>query len=79
MKANVKLYGTLSWRFPGYRPDAGLELELPEGATAKDMLVLLGLSAVQGAVVIAAGRVLKTNDALPPGTPAQVFQSIYGG
>jgi len=79
MKINVKLYGTLSRRFPGYRPDAGLELELPEGATTKDLLALLGLSAVQGAVVIAAGRVLKADDALPPGIPAQIFQSLSGG
>jgi sulfur carrier protein ThiS len=79
MRVKIKLFGTLSKRFPGYRHSEGIEIELPERATVKDLLALLKISATQGAVVVAEGRVLKTDDPIPNEVPVQVLQSIYGG
>ena len=79
MKVRVKLYGTLSQRFPGYQHLQGLEVDIPDGATAKDLLTLLEISESRGAVVIAEGRILKADDKIRRGVPVNVVQSIYGG
>jgi len=79
MKIRVKLYGTYSQRFPGYQHSQGIEVELPDGATVKDLLALLEISESQGAVVIMEGRVLKADDQMRGGVPVSVLQSISGG
>jgi len=79
MKTRVKLYGTLSQRFPGYQHSQGIEVEIPDGATVKDLLALLGISESQGAVVITEGRVLKADDEMRCGAQVNVLQSIQGG
>ena len=79
MKTRVKLYGTLSQRFPGYQHSQGIEVEIPEGATVQDLLALLEISESQGAVVIMEHRVLKADDQMRCGVPVDVFQSIRGG
>jgi sulfur carrier protein ThiS len=79
MKVTVKLYGTLGRRFPGYRHSEGLEVELPDGATAKDLLTLLEISEVQGVVVITEDHILKADDQMRDGVQVNVLQSIYGG
>jgi sulfur carrier protein ThiS len=79
MKMRVKLYGTLSERFPDYQPTQGMEVEIPEGATVKDLLALLEISESQGATVIAEGRVLKADDKMPQGVLVNVLQAIGGG
>ena len=79
MKTRVKLYGTLSQRFPGYQHSQGIEVEIPDGATVKDLLALLEISESQGAVVILEGRVLKADDKMRCGVQVNVLQSIHGG
>ena len=79
MKVKVKLYGTLSHRFNGYRHSKGLEVELPDGATAKDLLALLEISEVQGVVVIAEDHILKADDEMRDGVQVNVLQSVSGG
>jgi sulfur carrier protein ThiS len=79
MKVRVKLFGTLSQGFPGYQHSQGIEVEIPEGATVKDLLALLEISESQGAVVIVDGRILKADDKLPHGVPVKVLQTISGG
>jgi len=79
MKMRVKLYGTYSQRFPGYQHSQGMEVEIPDGATVRDLLTLLEISESQGAVVIMEGRVLKADDKMRCGVPVSVLQSIYGG
>jgi sulfur carrier protein ThiS len=79
MKTRVKLYGTLSQRFPGYQHSQGIEVEIPDGATAKDLLALLEISESQGAVVIMEGRVLKADDKMQCGVPVNVLQAMRGG
>ena len=79
MKVRVKLYGTLSQRFPGYQPSQGIEVEIPDGVTARDLLALLEIPESQGAVIVAEGRVLKADDRIQCGVPVNVLQAIYGG
>jgi sulfur carrier protein ThiS len=79
MKVRVKLYGTLSQRIPNYRHSAGIEVELPEGGTVKDLLALLEISETRETVVIMEGRILQADDNIRPGVWVNVLQSIYGG
>jgi sulfur carrier protein ThiS len=79
MKVKVKLYGTLSERFPGYQPSQGTEVEIPDRATAKDLLTLLGIPDSQKPVVIVEGRILKADDKMRGGVPVSVMQAISGG
>jgi sulfur carrier protein ThiS len=79
MKVRVRLFGTFRQRFPGYQHSQGMEVEIPEEATVKDLLTLLDLSGSRGAVVIAEGRVLKADDRLQPGVPVDVMQVMGGG
>jgi sulfur carrier protein ThiS len=79
MKLRVKLYGTLSQQVPGYQHSQGVDVEIPEGGTAKDLLASLKISEKQGAVVVMKGQVLKTDDHIKDGVPVQVLQSLSGG
>jgi sulfur carrier protein ThiS len=79
MKMTVKLFGTLRNRFPDYRHQQGIEVEIPDGATAKDLLSLLKISESNGAVVAVEGRILKRDDKMQNGAQVYVFQAIHGG
>ena len=79
MKVRVKLYGTFSRRFPEGRSSAGMEMEIPLGASAKDVLARLEIPEGQGGVVILNGRILKMTDEIPPGAEVRIFQSVHGG
>ena len=79
MKVKVKLYGTLSSHIPEYKPSQGIEVEIPDGATVKDLLTYLEILETRGAAVIANGRVQKADDELQDGSSFDVFQSIQGG
>jgi sulfur carrier protein ThiS len=79
MKVRVKLYGTLSQRLPGYVYAEGMEVEIPDGATVRDLLAVLGISETEGAVVIAEGRILKTDEKVRHRVPVSILQAVGGG
>jgi sulfur carrier protein ThiS len=79
MKMRVKVYGTLSRQFPGYRDSEGIEVEIPEGTTVKGLLDRLEISESQRAVVAMEGRILKEDDAMRCGAPVNILQAIHGG
>jgi sulfur carrier protein ThiS len=79
MKVKFRLFGTLSQAFPGYKHSEGIEVEIPEGATVKDLLTLLELSQSRGVMVIAEGRILRAEDRMRPEVPVSVLQAISGG
>ena len=79
MKVKVKLYGTLRRRFPDYQHSQGLEVEIPDGAMAKDLLALLEIPESQGAVIIVEGRVLAADDEIRDGVFLNVVQAMSGG
>jgi sulfur carrier protein ThiS len=79
MKVRVRLYGTLSQSIPGYQHSQGIEVEIPDGATVRDLLALLEISESQGAVVIVEGRILKPDDRMRRGVSVNILQVIHGG
>jgi sulfur carrier protein ThiS len=79
MKVKVKLYGALSQLFPDYQPSQGMEVELPDRATAKGLLAHLGISGSQRAVVIVNGRILGADDEIVGGASVNIVQAIGGG
>lgn len=79
MKTTVRLYGTLG-RLPHVHAHTqGVEVEFPDGATAKDLLAYLDIPESKGAVVISKGRILKADDKMECGVPVNVVQAIRGG
>lgn len=54
-------------------------VEIPEGATVKELLDHLKIPETRGAVAIANGRVLKADDQIQAGASVNIFQSIQGG
>lgn len=79
MKLMVKLHGTLRQHFPDYQPSQGIEVEIPQGATVKDLLKCLNIADSHRPVIIVNGLVLKEEDQIPDGTAVDVFQSLQGG
>ena len=81
MKVKVNLYGTLAQKVPGYQQSQGIEVEVPEGATVKELLSILQIPALghDKAVVAIDGRIRKANDEIPSDAHAQIFQPMHGG
>ena len=79
MKAEVKLFGTFGQDFPGYQHAQGMEVEIPDGTTARDILALLQISESRGGVVVVGGRVLKADDKIEGGATVHVLQALHGG
>ena len=66
-------------QIPDYKPSKGLEVEIPDGASVKDLLAHLEILETRGISVIADGRVFKATDKMQDGMLVYVFQSIKGG
>jgi sulfur carrier protein ThiS len=79
MKIRVRLFGTLGRDFPDYQPATGFEIEIPEYATASDLLAHLKIVESHRPVVAINGRIMKPDDILQSGAAVQVFQSVFGG
>ena len=79
MKVTVRLFGTLSRSYPGYQHPQGMEVEIPDGATVKDLLAVLEIPDSQVPVVIVEGRVLRADDEVRSGALVNVMQPIQGG
>jgi len=79
MQISVKLFGTLSQRFPNYQPDQGLEIDLPDGSRVADLLALLKISDSRGETVVMSGRFSSKDEILIDGSLIQIFQALHGG
>lgn len=78
MNINVKLFGTFSQDSPGYDPQRGLQVELPNGARVDDLLALLGLIGDK-TVVAVDNRIRSSQDELQEGADVHVLQVVFGG
>ncbi|MGE5841249.1 MAG: MoaD/ThiS family protein [Deltaproteobacteria bacterium] len=79
MKVNVRFFGTLSQEFPGYDPEKGIEVEIPDGARVKDLLAHLGIPEAKGSVAAVEGVILHQDARLKDGASVQLLQSVHGG
>ena len=79
MKIEVKLFGTLPQRYPDYDSTQGLEVELPDGAKVKDLLVHLEISDSDGGLVAIDNLVVQHDHELKDGVSVRIFQRAFGG
>ena len=79
MKVRVKLFGTLGHLFPGYQLAHGMDVDIPDGARTRDLLVHLKIPKSQNAVVSMDERIMKPDDKLQSGATVHVFQAVFGG
>jgi sulfur carrier protein ThiS len=79
MKIRVKLFGNLRKRFPDYYRQQGMEVEIPDGTMAKDLLSLLRISESNGAVAPTESRILKGDDRIQGGAHVDVLQAMRVG
>jgi sulfur carrier protein ThiS len=79
MKVIVKLFGTLGQSLPGYDHERGMDVQIRDGATVRDILAHLEIQGVKGLIVAAEGRLLKPENELESGSSVQIFQSVFGG
>ena len=79
MKLKIKLHGTLRQQFTDYQPSQGIEVDIHQGATVKELLEELQIEGNRKPVVIVNGLVLKEDDLLDNESSINVFQSIQGG
>ena len=79
MKVRVKLFGTLSQGVADYQHSQGMEIEIPHGATAGELLAHLDIPQSRGAAVAVEGRLLNADDRIQCGVPVHILQVIQGG
>lgn len=79
MRVYVKLFSVLRQYFPGYDPEKGVDLDLPPGASADQMLASLDIPPDKAPVVACNGVILKATDSLSEGGQVQIFQPVGGG
>jgi len=79
MKIKIKLFGGLAALAPDYAREKGLDLEIPAGFKAADLVALLKIPQPQAATLIADGHVLKPEDKLSSGSVINIFHVMYGG
>lgn len=79
MNVTVKLFGTLGDHLPGYDPDRGIDVDIPDGTRVKDLLAHLEIHRTKGVIVAANGKLLKPDEVIENGGSFQIFQSVFGG
>ena len=79
MKVRVSVYGTLRKRFPDYQDGQGMDIHIPDEATAQDLLDRLQIPESLSPVVAVDGRIRNPDDRLNQGADIRIFQTIHGG
>jgi sulfur carrier protein ThiS len=79
MQVQVKLYGTLGKRVPGYDHRTGLAVDVDEGATVADLMRRIGVPLKKVGMVTLDGRLAGKETLLQPGMQVRVFHPIFGG
>lgn len=79
MTVKVRLYGTLGRSYPSYVHSTGLEVEIADGATLKDLLSHLGILTSNVLAVSSGGQPLKADAPIRNGDCLSIFQPLAGG
>ena len=79
MQVRVRLLGTLSACFQGQYPPAGINIEIPAGATVADVVDAAGIPRERVALVTVNGLLAKADDRVPEHAVVKFMQPIIGG
>jgi sulfur carrier protein ThiS len=79
MKVKIKLFGALGLKLPQLASPEGVEIELPDGSTAGDLLKYLKIPDDWGPAVTIDSRLLKHEDLIRDGAEVRIFQAVHGG
>ena len=79
MHLTVKLSTTLRDHVPGYNPEAGLQLAMPEGSSVEQLARHLNLPLQDIKIVMVNGRQRKVDDLLRDGDRIAFFPAVGGG
>jgi len=75
----VKLLGTLPSHYPLLYPKAGIQLELPGGATIEYLLEALGIPPERVAIVTINDVLARADDQIPENATVKLMHGLAGG
>ena len=79
MKVIIQLFGVLGKKLPEFASPEGVEIELPDGSSAEDLLNYLKVSEDWGVALAMDGRLLKYGDTMRDGAEIRLLQTVHGG
>ena len=79
MKVRIQLFGVLGIKLPEFASPEGIEIELPDGSTAGDLLKHLKIPDDWGPAVTIDSRLLKHEELVRDGAEVKIFQAVHGG
>ncbi|BAJ63746.1 MULTISPECIES: MoaD/ThiS family protein [Anaerolinea] len=79
MQVKVKLYATLVRYVEGVRAGQPISVNLPDGATIRDVLTILKIPEEEVKVAFVAGRACSWDTRLKDGDEVGIFSPIGGG
>ena len=79
MRIRVRLYGTLGNHISGHDPLNGMEIEVPDDATAEDLIDQLDIPRKKVGIISVDGNLVKKTQALQDGNMVRMYRPIAGG
>ena len=79
MKSKIQLFGLLGRKLPEFGSPDGVEIELPDEATAADLLKYMKIPEAWGVAVAMDSRLLKYDEQIREGAEIRIFQTVHGG
>jgi sulfur carrier protein ThiS len=79
MKISVRLYGTLGNHISGHDPLNGMEIEVPDDATAGDLIDQLAIPRKKVGIISVDGNLVKKTQPLHRGNVVRIYRPIAGG
>jgi sulfur carrier protein ThiS len=79
MKVVVRFIGRLGQGLPLYDQQKGLQVEIPDDTTVKDLIYHLRMPKSQSWMVVLDGRILKSEAVLTRNACVYVVPAVFGG
>ena len=79
MKVKIQLFGAIGLKLPEYASQDGVQIELPDESTARDLLEFLKIPEAWGPALAMNSRLLKQEDPIVDGAEIRIFQAVHGG
>ena len=79
MKIKIRLYGTLGNNISGHDPLKGMEIEVPDDATAGDLIDQLNIPKKKVGIISVNGNLVKKTQPLQSGNIVRIYRPIAGG